>query len=226
MSDLGDVGPYGDDCVALGRLRDAGWSPRCVYDVGASNGAWTSCVVRLWPDAEYHLFEPLAGAPQYAHNLAWLAGREDVDVTVHGVALDAAAGRSSIGVSVDPVGSSLLVDTASEAFPRVLPVETVALDRYRSARGLPAPQLLKLDTQGLELRILEGARETLREVEVVLAETWVRPGYGPGTPLLADIVALLAEHGLAVVDFAGEYRDEHGTLFAKDLIFARGDLLG
>ena len=226
MSEPGDVEPYAEDCAALGRLRAAGWSPRCVYDVGASNGAWTSCIVRLWPDAEYHLFEPLAEAPEYAEGLAWMAGREDVDVTVHGVALDATESRSVIGVSVDPVGSSLLVDTTSEVFPRVVPVEAVTLDGYRGARGLPAPQLLKLDTQGLELRILQGARRTLREVEVVLAETWVRPGYGPATPLLADVVALLAEHGLAVIDFAGEYRDEHGTLFAKDLLFARGELGG
>ena len=226
MSEKGDAAPYDDDRVALGRLRAAGWSPRCVYDVGASNGAWTSCIAPLWPGAEYHLFEPLAEAPEYAECLTWMVERDDVDVTVHGIALAAAEGRSAIGVSVDPVGSSLLVDTTSEFFPRVLPVETVALDRYRSARGLPAPQLLKLDTQGLELRILQGARETLREVEVVLAETWVRPGYGPDTPLLADVVALLGKHGLAVVDFAGEYRDEHGTLFAKDLLFARSELLG
>lgn len=49
------------------RLKNVGWSPRCVFDVGASEGQWTEAISQVFPQAEYHLFEPLASASaQYA----------------------------------------------------------------------------------------------------------------------------------------------------------------
>jgi hypothetical protein len=59
------------------RLKSVGWSPRCVFDVGASEGQWTEAISRVFPQAEFHLFEPLASASaQYAahaHTRIWAA---------------------------------------------------------------------------------------------------------------------------------------------------------
>jgi FkbM family methyltransferase len=216
---------YHEDCAALDRLRRRGWRPRCIFDVGASNGAWTTVVSALYPLAEYHLFEPLAANPGYEPALTWLSGRPDLNVTVHPVALDDTERTTTIGVSSDPVGSSILVDTVSDYFPSAVPVQTRTLDAYRAAHSLPAPQLLKLDTQGLELRILQGAQATLETVEVLLVETWIRRGYGAETPLLHELMAWLAERGFVVADFAGEYRDSADDLFSKDVLFARTDVI-
>jgi FkbM family methyltransferase len=215
-----------EEHALLQRLAQAGWRPSCVFDVGASNGAWSRPVAELFPQAAFHLFEPLAELhPPYREGLASLAARDHTSVTTHVVALDAAERRAHLAVSVDPVGSSLLVNGVSEFFPSAVPVHTRSLDGYRRQHQLPAPQLLKLDVQGLELRILEGAVETLREVQLLIVETWLAPGYGPATPLLHEIVGFLAPHGLLVSAFAGEYRDPNGRLFSKDLVFARRQAL-
>jgi FkbM family methyltransferase len=195
-----------------------------VFDVGASNGGWSSAVAELWPLATFHLFEPLAELPEYRQYLDWMSARTDVQATVHPVALDDAEHKSAISVSDHLVGSSLLADRRAPGFHSSVAVRTRTLDDYRHEHGLPVPELLKIDTQGLELRILQGAERTLPGVEVLLVETWMRRGYGPDTPLLHEVVAWLAARGFTVADFAGEYRDEAGVLFAKDLLFTRDPL--
>jgi FkbM family methyltransferase len=214
------------DRAALERLRQLGWRPRCIYDIGSSNGVWTLMASALFPLAEFHLFEPLIDRePQYREGLDYVLSRGPLRATVHPVALDAVARRSSFGISAERVGSSLLVETTSQWFPEVIEVETTSLDAYRESRGLPAAELIKVDTQGAELRILQGAERTLERVEVLVLETWLDRCYGPSTPLLHEIAAWLAPRGFLVADFCGEYRGAKDRLLAQDVVFARPSVL-
>ena len=50
---------------------------------------------------------------------------------------------------------------------------------------LPVPQVIKMDTQGCELSILQGATRTLPQVDVLLLECWLDASLWPTTtPLL------------------------------------------
>jgi FkbM family methyltransferase len=214
---------YAGDVAALARLRDRGWRPRCVYDVGASNGAWTHTAAEVFPLASYHLFEPLADEC-YRPYLDWLSQRRDLSIAVHPIALDNRDGDAVLGVSTDPVGSSLLVESPIDGFPSVERVSARTLDGYRRQHSLPAPDLLKLDTQGTELRILEGAEATLRRVQVVLVEAWLERGYGPGTPLMHELLAWLSERGLRAVEFTGEWCNSDGVPVTKDVLLVRPEV--
>jgi hypothetical protein len=41
-------------------LPDAGFTPKVIFDIGASNGTWSTLINQIFPDATFHLFEPLA----------------------------------------------------------------------------------------------------------------------------------------------------------------------
>ena len=166
-------------------------------------------MAEVFPLATFHLFEPLAEIePSYREVLDWLSRRRDLSIAVHPVALDSADGEARLGVSVDPVGSSLLVGEPIEGFPSVVTVPARTLDAYRRERDLPAPDLLKIDTQGLELRVLQGAEEALERVEVVFVEAWLERGYGPSTPLLHEPVPVAAIRPPgAIADRSGHDRD-------------------
>jgi hypothetical protein len=43
-------------------FQDQGRSPSVIFDIGASNGVWSDTIALTLPEAEYHLFEPLADA--------------------------------------------------------------------------------------------------------------------------------------------------------------------
>ena len=114
----------------------------------------------------------------------------------------------------------MLISEASEWFPQVIEVETVPLDAYRTEHRLAPPDLIKIDTQGSELRILQGAARTFEQATVLIVEAWLERAYGPGTPLLHELILLLAEKGYLVADTIGEYR-EGPRLVSVDLLLGR-----
>jgi FkbM family methyltransferase len=74
------------------------------------------------------------------------------------------------------------------------PVQTVRLDDIAETRGA---DYLKMDVQGGELMVLEGATERLRELLVVHTEVEFQPMY-KGQPLFADIDSHLRGRGFVL----------------------------
>jgi FkbM family methyltransferase len=211
------------DIERLQRFKAAGFSPTCIFDVGASNGGWTWMTKDVFPGARFHLFEPLADwyAPYRDrlgrfHAAGWPA-------QVHVKALGAAAATSNIGVDPDAVGSSLLVRRIDEYFPNSVPVVVDTIDAIVARGDAPVPQLIKMDTQGGELQALQGAVETLRHVDLLLLETWLVRSYGPETPLLPELANWLARHDFFMLDLGDCYRDPNGTLTAQDVFFVNAN---
>ena len=79
------------------------------------------------------------------------------------------------------------------------PVQTVRLDDVIEAGGM---DLLKIDVQGGELQVFDGAPARLSECLVVWTEVEMLPLY-EGQPLFADIDARLRQHGLQFMCFTG-----------------------
>ena len=79
------------------------------------------------------------------------------------------------------------------------PVQTMRLDDVIEAGGM---DLLKIDVQGGELQVFDGAPARLSECLVVWTEVEMLPLY-EGQPLFADIDARLRQHGLQFLCFTG-----------------------
>src|SRR5262249_34589828 len=79
------------------------------------------------------------------------------------------------------------------------------LDTLLPAKGVADTDFIKIDTQGAELAILEGASDTLDtrvfgvEVEVEFAPLYV------GQPLFSDVDALLRSRGFQLFDLRHSY---------------------
>lgn len=79
------------------------------------------------------------------------------------------------------------------------PVQTVRLDDIPEARGA---DYLKLDVQGGELMVLQGATERLRELLLVHTEIEFLPMY-KRQPLFADVDAFMRDHGFVIHSLSG-----------------------
>jgi hypothetical protein len=84
---------------------------------------------------------------------------------------------------------------------------------------LPIPQVIKMDTQGCELNILQGAAKSLAKVEVLLLECWLTRAYGPSTPLLLEVADWLQGFDFHLWDLGNAWRDSAGVLVAQDCLF-------
>jgi hypothetical protein len=102
---------------------------------------------------------------------------------------------------------------------KTVEVPVVTLDALRRREGLPPPNLIKLDVQGFELAVLQGAVETLKSADWVLAEVSFRPFY-EGQVLFSELAGFLGARGFEVHALGhsmrlGRRQDQVDVLFGR-----------
>jgi len=125
-----------------------------VYDVGAQAGFYTLFFSRLVGGGQVYAFEPLPENLRYL--LAHIAMNRLSNVKVVQVALADKTGLA--GFTVDRGKSQNALVRLGDS---PLVVATMSLDELVEEHGFPPPNLIKLDVEGAEASILEGARLTL-----------------------------------------------------------------
>ena len=205
---------------ALGRLAAVEFAPRVVYDIGAYRGAWSKAACEILPSAEFFLFEA------NADNESYLAG------TGYQYFIGALSGENASEKSLflpqagDSTGTSLYVENTTHYASGNLQVRTVPtqrLDTVISANRLPPPDLLKIDVQGSELDVMEGATNALADASALILETSFVT-YNRGAPLIADVIAAVDRFGLKCVDVCELHRSSRGVALQIDLLFVRDEL--
>lgn len=203
----------------LQQLKARGFRAEVVYDLGASTGIWSEAIHSVFPAASYHLFEPLASHIGFY--------REDLDrrltrfpnFHLHEVALGHECGTARMSIFHDGYGSSMHELGDRPEIQRRVEVPCHRLDEYAAAHGIPAPQVVKIDTQGAEEAILSGSGHTLESAQVLIVETWLDRCYGPKTPLLGEIVERLRRPGFSLVEFGERFYDDRHHLYSVDAFF-------
>ena len=205
----------------LGKLKDRGFVFNTIYDIGANEGAWSREAKKIFPNSRFELFEPLAG--QFLGQIENSGVSTIPSLTLHSIALSDTCGIGKIKVLGEcGVGSSILVQESDyRSDVTIVDCELWRLDDFVVEKNLPTPQLIKIDTQAAELKILKGAVETIKHTHFILLEAWTRRGYGQGTPLFQEISMWLLEHDFLFYDFLSpsEGRDPCGTLRWFDAAF-------
>jgi FkbM family methyltransferase len=177
-----------------GRLESFGFRPETVVDVGAADG--TIALNRAFPAARHVMIEPLA---EYENDLVRLAAETGADYLPTAVGRE--RGTVVMLVDRDNVSRSSPLSTSISApesvARREVPITT--LDALMEAEGWKAPFGLKIDTQGYELQVLEGAAGFLRRTEFVITEVPLVARLD-GAASSREIIGLLSTHGFEVLD--------------------------
>src|SRR4029077_19220706 len=141
-----------------------------LIDVGASRGEYAARLRQHGYRGDIVSFEP--GDEAFQELVSVAAG--DTGWTCHRLALGAVAGDAPIHVASNLASSSLLEmeDGHRSAAPEVsvIGIETVPVARLDDALPDERHCLLKLDVQGYEDRVLDGAPSTLARAVLVQCE--------------------------------------------------------
>jgi FkbM family methyltransferase len=197
----------------LTHFRQLGLEPRTVVDVGVAAG--TPQLYAAFPRARLLLVEPLE---ENRGSLEAIARERDAEIVL--AAAGPAAGSIEIAVHRVPACSSQLGAHRGDGVEvRWRSVPTVRLDEVVAARGMSGPFVIKVDVEGAELDVLEGAGAVLAAAELVLLEVSLFQ-LVPGAPQLHDVVAWMHAHGFVVAElYNGHNRPLDGALAQIDVAF-------
>ena len=202
----------------LRQLRNLGFKPQTVIDVGVASE--TPELYEAFPKTRLLLIEPLA---EFEPCLKNICKRFDAQYVLS--AAGEARGTATLNVHTDQLDCSSFFKEAEGALvdgcPREVPVVTI--DEVCSEKGLKGPYLIKIDAQGAELKVVEGAKRVLEDTEAVILEVTLF-GTMIGGPQLADVVIYMKDRGFVVYDVWGLlYRPYDVALAQLDMAFVRQD---
>lgn len=201
-------------------------------DAGASDGRVAEKLMRRFPNARAHAFEP---NPGYRAALEAFAAREPRFHPVFSALADA-AGEVDLNFAASPGNTSLFkparhLQDYSPAGARIektarVPVTTLDAWAEKTVPENEKVQFLKFDIQGGELRALQGATRLLREdVRLIYSEVLFNPLYEQGA-IFSDVDHYLRGFGFELYNFYGPKSNPRDLLLWANAIFVHPGKLG
>lgn len=160
---------------ALARLKRTGLVIETVIDVGVQAG--TPFLLEAFPDSKHHLLEPVDA---YFETIR--KNYQNIDYELHQVVVSSSSGVAfQVGVSIDNssrVTHSYLSDenvtigekTNQGYVMQCESVRKVTLDDFFSGGLLTGSYLVKIDTDGHEMPVIQGGQATLAGADIVIIE--------------------------------------------------------
>ncbi len=198
----------------ISHLMTLGFCPGTIIDVGVAFG--TPEIYDLNDKATLVLVEPVIEFKKYINN--FLKNREAL---VYYQAAAAYDGETVLSVTPDMTTSSLLtpMNATDDVIHRSVPC--CKLDTLNNRDRWPKPYLLKIDVQGAELDVLNGAKNLLKNTEVILTEVSLFP-FSPSLPDFYEIVNHMKQEGFVIYDlFNGHNRPLDNARAQIDIAFVK-----
>ena len=140
------------------RLASAASKGGVAYDIGGWHG-YFAAVMAVQGAREVHVFEPLPANARHIERLLEL--NSEYPIQLHRVAIASHDTVMNLLITKDPSMAKLEV-TGSDWSRTTIPVVVRSIDSIVKSGEARAPDLIKIDVEGAELFVLQGARETIR----------------------------------------------------------------
>jgi FkbM family methyltransferase len=193
---------------SLSNLSNSGFCPTVVFDVGAQIG--TPELYAAFPYAHHIFIEPVAECVPVLSQIA----SQLHSATVINCAVSNVNGMTSLSLTPSRQYSSIDLVIGGET--REIEVRTV--DSIYEELNIQGPILLKIDVDGIEIKVLQGSKAVLRGDCVVVIEA----SMGDENPRFTRVVEYLTSYGFEVFDIVDPlYRLSDWHLWQVDLVFAK-----
>lgn len=190
---------------------------KTVIDVGVGNGSET--LYQGTSGARYYLVEAVPDTQGRVKAIA-----ERLGAMFYNVAAGKQSGQIEFYHHADVTGSSLLKQLESDERINgaLISVPMERLDVLLPP-DIAVPCLLKVDTQGAEIDVLEGARNLLHRVDMIILEVSFHQ-FRVGAPEMADVVGYMKSIGYVPYEvLEGHYRSLDNALAQVDIAFVKHD---
>lgn len=201
---------------ALQRLQGHQIEIASLIDVGASNGSWSKTFSRHFP-SRHHL---LIDANEIHSTELGKACQENPDWHFVIAAVGEREEELYFDAS-DPLGGHLSKHLHTANYRSC---KSSSIDNLLEKYPLPGPFLIKLDTHGVEIPILNGSSKALEQTNALVIEAYNFSFSEPAVPFW-ELCRHLFELGFRPLDvFDLLHREVDNAFWQFDLLFVRSDL--
>ena len=200
-------------------IKNLGFNPSHIVDVGANRGTWTRNAFQYFPDAYFSMFEPQAYLSGSFTDLL-----KNPKIKFHAKGVGPSSGMMDLTTADrdDSFSFSFTAEQAKAFGVRQVKAPVVTLDEFLPTLGLPQPELVKIDAEGWDLEVLKGAESTIANAEVVLMEAAVMNKFFKNT--IADVICEMNVRGFVVFDITDLNRTQkHHALWLVEIAFVKAD---
>lgn len=174
----------------LYNLKNSGFEPKVIYDIGACVLHWTKVARTLWPEADIVLFDAFTHAEflykEHKYHIGCLS--DDDDNVVKFYQNDYLPGGNSYYREIGCENGKYFPED------RYVEMKTKTLDTVVNQRGFPLPDFVKIDVQGAELDILKGGITTIGNAERMIVELQ-HLEYNQGAKLASESLPIIESMG-------------------------------
>jgi FkbM family methyltransferase len=195
------------------RIKDKGFEPDLVLDIGAEKGSWTREMLNIYPSAKYIMFEAinyeelanfsLRNNIPY-HNTVLFDSKTEVD-----------------WYEMRNTGDSIFRERG-QAFKQCNPIKkmTTTLENELNNYNFQDKNniLIKIDCQGAEIPILKGAGKILEKTQFIILEIPLFGQYNEAVPNFLEHIQYMDSIGFIAYDIA-ECHIINGFCRQIDMIF-------
>jgi len=187
-----------------------------LVDIGAAKGDFTSDFLESFPGAEALLFEPT----RESVIVLLERFRGNTRVKIFGHALGNVKGTGALHSYRQSEDNSLLNSLVQDAESSENRVKVETLDDFLALPGmLSRVDMIKIDTQGTDLKVLEGARKTIQKHQpFIVAEAIFVPLYA-GQDSYYGILDFMRQQEYRLAGILETHCTREGLLAFADLFF-------
>ena len=185
-------------------------------DVGAYVGDFAAALLEGSPRARGMLFEP---TEQSMNALKRRLGSKPA-IKIFDIALSDEIGLHDFFIASDAPTNSLLDFRSSGSLRQKISVRVDTLDRVLRDRENSSPiALIKIDTQGNDLRVLRGAEDTISNYQPVILVEVIFISLYTGQGSYFDIFDFMKQHDYELAGIFESHCTQEGLIAFADLLF-------
>ncbi len=152
-------------------LKKFEFSPNHIVDIGANHGTWTREALRHFPKSSFTLLEPQYWLKESFNDI--LKKNKNVTFFPYGAGKEKGSFKFTI-VDRDDSCSFRYSEAEAKALGyEQIEIPVVTLNDLLAENKLPIPDIIKIDAEGLDIEVLEGANNYFGKTGIFMVEAGV-----------------------------------------------------
>lgn len=152
-------------------LKKFNFNPKHIVDIGANHGTWTRETLKHFPDAYYTLVEPQYWLQESIQDI--LDKNKKIKFHPFGAGEKEGTFQFTMVDRDDSCSFKFTEEEAIAAGYKQIELPVITLNGLLANSKLPAPDIIKIDAEGLDLDVLKGADSFFGKTEIFMVEAAV-----------------------------------------------------